>query len=340
MLLAQIKGQDGAVRRLQRALEGSRVAHAYLFEGPEGVGKKTAAVALGLALICPVAPGRGCGQCSTCQRGQQLLHPDLRCFAPAGREMKKEEADKIVALASERPHEAPARLIVLDDADRLNASAANCLLKTLEEPAPGNHLVLVSSAPARLLDTIVSRTQRVRFAPLSPQVIASHLGSLGVDEDRALVAAAVAHGSLGRAVAVSQGQEDESLWEGVSRIRQAAAGRLVGNIMDAATAFAGKDARESLVGTLDLLARLYRDALMTASGAPELVTLLSKRADILDVLDRAGPAPLPRLRRALDALTEAEAALAGNVNAVTAVEGLIFGLRGLEFRRNTASTSA
>ncbi len=335
MLLTDVTGQAGAVSRLQRALDQGRVPHAYLFEGPDGVGKKTTALALGQALLCPERPGLGCGQCTTCNRAEQMLHPDLRLFAPAAREMKKEEADEIVALASERPHEAPARLIVIEDADRLNASAANCLLKTLEEPAAGNHLVLVSSAPTRLLSTILSRTQRVRFAPLTAPTIVRHLTSAGFAMDRAEVAAAMANGSLAGALALVQGQDDQHLWEGVARIREAAAGRLVGSIMDTASRFGGKDNRDGLVASLELLGRLYRDAMMAASGAIDLVLLTARQADIADVLDRAGPAPLPKLRRALDALAEADAALLGNVNAVTAVEGLIFSLRPLEFRRNT-----
>ncbi|MCG5052329.1 MAG: DNA polymerase III subunit delta' [Myxococcales bacterium] len=336
MLLSQVFGQDAAVARLVRAVGQGRVPHAYLFEGPDGVGKKSTALALGVAMLCPQAPGRGCGACDVCHRALAGLHPDLRTFAPEARELKKEEADEIVALASERPHEGPARLIVVDEADRLNASAANCLLKTLEEPAAGNHLVLVTAAPARLLETIRSRTQRVRFSPLAPGAISAWLEARGTPPEKAQVAAALANGSLARASTLVAGDDDEALWSAVSRLRSAAAGNLVGPIMDAAASFAGKEAREGLLDTLDLLGRLYRDALMAAAGAPELVILGARRSEIQDVLARGGPRPLPRIRKALDAVLEAEAALAGNVNAVTAVEGLVFSLRSLEFRRGGA----
>ena len=336
MRLAEVFGQNAAVSRLRRALETQRVPHAYLFEGPDGVGKLATAKALGLALLCRELPGEGCGKCETCARAVAGLHPDLRVFAPQGRDIKKDEADEVVALASERPHEAPARLLIIDEADKLNANAANCLLKTLEEPAAGAHIVLVTSAAARLLDTILSRTQRIRFVPLSPVLLAEQLQKQGVPAERATLAAALANGSWSQALALAEGGEDEVTWAQVTRLREAAAGRTVGNIMDAANAFAGKEGRLPLVATLDLLARLYRDALVSAGGAPELAVLSSKRTEINDIIDRAGAAPLPRIRKALDALTEVEEALAGNVNAVTAVEALIFSLRSLEFRRNTA----
>ena len=338
MRLQDVIGQEAAVTRLQRALAQSRVPHAYLFEGPSGVGKRTAALGLGLALICPEQPGRGCGQCNTCLRVKASLHPDVRVFGPDGRDIKKEVADEVVALASERPHEAPARLIVIDDADKLNPNAANCLLKTLEEPAAGNHLVLITTAPARLLDTIRSRTQRVRFLSLPVALVAQHLESQGMPKDRANLSAALSNGSLGYAMTLAAGDDDEVAWQAVARVRQAAAGRTVGNIMDTAAGFAGKEGREPLAAALELLARLYRDALVCAGGAPELVVLGSKRAEVLDIIDRAGGNALLRIRKALDALVEIDAGLAGNVNAVTAVEALIFSLRSLEFRRNAATT--
>lgn len=333
MRLVDVVGQNVAVARLDRALAQNRVPHAYLFEGPEGVGKRSCAQALGLALICPEQPGKGCGTCNTCLRAEAGLHPDIRYFQPEGRDIKKEVADEIVALASERPHESPARLLIIDEADKLNPSAANCLLKTLEEPAAGNHLVLVTSAPARLISTIQSRTQRVRFSALPNAVVAKHLESQGIDSERANLAATLANGSLSRAIALAAGDEDQAAWESVARVREAAAGRTVGNIMDTAGSFAGKEGREPMVAVLDLLARLYRDALVSAGGAPELVLLSSKRSEIDDIIDRAGTNALPRIRKALDALTETDASLAGNVNAVTAIEALIFSLRSLEFRR-------
>ena len=168
MRLADLIGQDTARTALLRAIERGHLAHAYLFEGPPGVGKRSAAHGLAMALNCPTAPGDGCGACDVCRRIDAGLHPDVPTFGPsgAGGQIVIDAAQAILALARSRPHEAAARVIVIDDADAMNPSAANCLLKTLEEPLARNHLVLCTSAPDRLLPTIRSRTQRVRFRPL------------------------------------------------------------------------------------------------------------------------------------------------------------------------------
>src|SRR5882757_3586066 len=171
MRLGELAGQNHAVALLLRAVASGRVSHAYLFDGPHGVGKRSAAVGLGMALACLEAPGAGCGRCDVCRRILAGNHPDVRVFAPATAQFLIEQAQELFLLAAGRPHEAPARVLVVDEADRLNPSAANCLLKTLEEPFPGTHLVLVTAAPDRLLPTIRSRTQRVRFVPVSTSVL-------------------------------------------------------------------------------------------------------------------------------------------------------------------------
>jgi DNA polymerase-3 subunit delta' len=169
MRLADLIGQDTARTALLRAIERGHLAHAYLFDGPRGVGKRSAAHGLALALNCPTAPGTGCGACEICRRIDAGLHPDVPTFGPSGPggQIVIDDARTIQALARSRPHEAAARVIVVEDADAMNPNAANCLLKTLEESLARNHLVLCTSAPERLLPTIRSRTQHVRFRPLS-----------------------------------------------------------------------------------------------------------------------------------------------------------------------------
>ncbi|HEY6477747.1 MAG TPA: DNA polymerase III subunit delta', partial [Polyangia bacterium] len=139
MRLGDLIGQDLARAALERAITAGRVAHAYVFEGPPGVGKRGAALGLAMALDCPKAPGTGCGACEVCRRIEAGLHPDVPAFGPSGPggQIVVDDIRAILALARTRPHEAPARVIVVDDADAMNPSSANGLLKTLEEPLGG-----------------------------------------------------------------------------------------------------------------------------------------------------------------------------------------------------------
>ena len=298
------------------------------------MGKRSAALGLAMALCCGAEPGQGCGVCEVCRRIGGGLHPDVPTFATDGPQIVIEQAQTIVALAQSRPHEAPVRVIIIDDADRLNLNAANCLLKTLEEPAAGTHIVLVTSAPDRILPTIRSRTQRVRFRALPAAALVEVAVARGAERERAQVAAALADGSVARGDARRRGsRRRRTTTAGAVACRlggaRHAAGRpgVVGALFDAAVAAAGdKENKQELPRLLALLARLYRDAMAAAAGAPELA-LFAER------VGRWRGGGRRACLRALGAIVEADAALAANVNAVTAVERMLLVLRRRPGRR-------
>jgi DNA polymerase-3 subunit delta' len=320
MRFRDVIGQARVVAGLGRAVETGRVPHAYLFEGPPGVGKRGTALGLALALNCAALPGRGCGTCETCRRIEAGLHPDVPTFAPDGPQLVIDQAKAIVALAQSRPHEAAVRLIVVDDADTLNASAANSLLKTLEEPAPRNHLVLCTSAPDRLLPTIRSRAQRVRFRALAEDALLAIAAAHGIDRARAEVAVALADGSAARML-TSARADDGAAWDAVAQLRAAVTAPGMTPALDAASALASdKENKQALPPLVALLARVYRDALVTSAGAPELALFADRAREL------AGLEPT-RLLRALGAIVEADTALTSNVNPTLALERLLVQLR-------------
>jgi DNA polymerase-3 subunit delta' len=331
MLLRDIAGQDHAVAMLLRAVGSGRLAHACLFDGPESVGKRSAAIGLAHALCCTEAPGKGCGACDACRRIESGRHPDVLSFAPETTQYLVEQAREIVALAATRPHEAPARVLILDSADCLNPSSANCLLKTLEEPCPGNHLVLVTSAPDRLLPTIRSRTQRIRFLSLSPAALVDIAIRQGASPTQAETAAAVAGGQAARLFEALASEAESSLWTVVGNLRKAAAGKGISPVFDAAAAFSDKESRQDLPEALALLARLYRDALMNAAGAGELSFLRDRAGELATLATRAEREfDLRSLRAALQDVLRASNALSSNVNPVTAIEKMLMDLCNLE----------
>jgi DNA polymerase-3 subunit delta' len=332
--LEELIGQDQAVIVLQRAIATARVPHAYLFEGPTGIGKRSAAIGLAMALNCDTAAhreiGTACGACESCRRIQGGLHPDVLTFAPEDTQIVMQQAQEIVALGQRRPHEARARIVILDDADRLNANAANCLLKTLEEPSPGTHLVLVSPAPDRLLGTIRSRTQRVRFRSVPTTKLLELGARRGVDRARAEIAAIVADGCVARFLELATDVQDQGTRDATLALRRAARGRGIAPILDAAAQLGDKESKQRLPEVLALLARIYRDALVSEAGAPELAALpveIQPGADAPDALTVPRELSASALSRALGAIVEADAALAGNVNAVMALERLLLNLR-------------
>jgi DNA polymerase-3 subunit delta' len=224
--LATVVAQPTAVGTLRRALAGGRVHHAYLFDGPDGVGKETAAFGLAQALVCErrsAGESDACGQCHACARAvpraptTRPVHPDVvvlerGLYDPATIGRRTPEAQEIsidqvrtlvLARAAFPPHEGRAKVFVVRRAEELSISAANALLKTLEEPGARTHFVLLSATPDVLLPTIRSRTQRVRFAPLPDAVVAELLVARGVEPARAAEIASLAGGSMAAAGVLS-----------------------------------------------------------------------------------------------------------------------------------------
>jgi DNA polymerase-3 subunit delta' len=211
-------GQDAAVNQLIASIQAGRVPHAYLFTGPAGVGKKTAARAWAKILFCqtPLSAARPCGVCGTCQKVENGGHPDLLWvdFARQATLLKETvDKQKSIKIGTVRemehalrlkPLEGRVKVALLTPADALGDDAAHALLKIVEEPPPGTHIVLISTEAGSLLPTIRSRCQRVRFRPLAAEVVkdilSRHHGNRSVAEIER--AAQGADGSVDKAEAL------------------------------------------------------------------------------------------------------------------------------------------
>ncbi|MBF5041326.1 DNA polymerase III subunit delta' [Aggregicoccus sp. 17bor-14] len=221
MTLASVFGQPRAVEALRAALRGGSVHHAYLFVGPEGVGKELAAVGLAQALTCPEKPLEGCGVCSSCTRIAKGTHPDVLWLMPdaerverglAGRsdisgtpsrDIRVEQIRQLQERLSLRGLESPRKLALVASAEAMNTQAQNAFLKTLEEPPSDTTLVLLCSALDRLLPTIRSRCSKVPFGPLPLDFLAQRVqAERKLDPATAALVAVMAGGSLGRALAL------------------------------------------------------------------------------------------------------------------------------------------
>ncbi len=203
MAFSQILGQDTAIQILRQALIHDRLAHAYLLVGPEGVGKRLTALTLAKAMNCLTPPesGEACEVCASCSKINSSNHADVVRIEPDGDFIKIDQVREVQRQLRFRPLEGGRRICILDCADRLNEAAANALLKTLEEPPAETHLFLVSARPHRLLPTILSRCQWVKFKPLSRGHLAQILRSVSsLSEEQALFYASLSGGSASQAL--------------------------------------------------------------------------------------------------------------------------------------------
>jgi DNA polymerase-3 subunit delta' len=205
MPFAAIQGQDRAVAILASALARGRLAHAYLFIGPAGVGKKRTACALAQAVLCEERPRAGCGACASCALAAAGAHPDLILVTrePGKQTLGIDQVRDLQRLLGLRPVRGSKKIALLDDAHLLNAAAQSALLKLLEEPPGDALLILLTVNSATLSRPLVSRCQQVRFAPLPIPVVEDLLvREHAKDPTTAHTLARYSHGSLGRALAL------------------------------------------------------------------------------------------------------------------------------------------
>lgn len=312
-----VLGQPLAVQLLERALAEDRLASAYLFAGPDGVGKRRLAEALTAVLLCGQTPA--CGKCPSCHKLGAGAHPD-RIEVRVPEDKKEIPVSEIRALQARMPyspHEGQRRVVLVFDAEDLSTAAANALLKTLEEPPARTHFVLTSSAPHALLPTVRSRCQIVRFAPLGAKDLTTICVNAGATPEAAAVAAAIAHGSARKALAAAA--HDELAAE---RARAEAFDRAAsdGSLADcvAAAGELGADKGAGLSRALELLRVFYRDTLLVREG------LGGDRLDLPDrgepVASRARSLPASAILARLAALTEATDRLDKNASPVLVAE--------------------
>lgn len=226
MSILEIKHQDHAISLLAQAIASGRMAHGYIFVGPDGVGKSLAATQLSKLLLCqkPVEIEQtawagfsdSCGVCQQCRLMDAQTHPDfhsiykeLVTLIPGKENHKATELgidvirQRLVNKASLHPQQGRAKLFVVHEAHKMSIQAQNALLKTLEEPPPQTFIILLTNSLGTIVPTIQSRCCPVRFSSLPQQFILDKLGIMGITGRRAGFLARFARGRLGIAVELS-----------------------------------------------------------------------------------------------------------------------------------------
>lgn len=327
MALSEIQGQKRAIDALSKSLASGHVHHAWLFVGPEGVGKELAAVALAQALTCPEKPNQGCGVCSSCQRVLRRNHADVswvlteeaqveRKMSGRGdfdhtpsRDIKVEQVRTLSERLAFRALESPYKVALLVDAHAMNHQAQNALLKTLEEPPKNSVLVLITSMPDKLLPTIRSRCAKAHFGPLPEDFIAQTIGSQRkLDAETATQVARMAAGSMSRALEMDPKrlEKRKAIIESFEALQR--------NDARGWIAFAENwgDGRDEAEECLDTLQVWFRDVLVAQSGATSLVN-----ADLSELATQAASrAPSFSLLRRMTLLDEARNAISARNGAV------------------------
>jgi len=323
--LDSVRAQDGAIRALRRAREHGRVASAYLFDGPSGVGKERTAVAFATDVVAG-------GDLHVADRIESGSHPDVRVFRPRDEGKRNIQVEvlrsEILPLAQFAPFEAASTFFIFPEADVsfpvFQPEAANALLKTLEEPRPNVHFILTSERPDSLLPTIRSRCQRIRFARLPHSVLRDILQSEGAPQESIAPAIALSAGRADVALALARDGAVDALIELVISVDDAVRGSGPGVLVELSEQLARRDDLELALLTLQTF---YRDLSVTSLGLPAEALGFSEREQ--DLEERATSVSSSAAAARVSLIHECVQSMQRNANKQVALDSLLFGLRNL-----------
>ncbi len=315
----KLYGQDKAKQLISRSLVAARIPHAYLFRGPDGVGKRLFARGVAAAINCRKRSGpAACGTCISCLKFRSNSHPDFFVVGPLKGAIKIEQIRNLSQELSYPPFESETRIVVLEDVHTMRREAANSLLKTLEEPPANNVLILTAESSQEILATLVSRCQVVPFSRLSMDDTKAILMAHDIEAETAWLLARLSEGSPGKALLFRK-SEMVALWRetvGVVSDPGILPDRDIGVVLRLAEKMAVL--KDDLQPFLGLLKIWLRDLLLPDSDTAGT----GKEAD--------GPRKSwssAQLFAKLQAISRAERQLARNCNRNLVCEVLLFALQ-------------
>jgi DNA polymerase-3 subunit delta' len=344
-------GNTPIVEILNRAIHQDRLPHAMIFAGPEGVGKCTLALLIAQQLNClsPLAGG-ACGQCPACKRIRAILesrylscetlkegfcgscpsclvrtkgHPDVRLIEPERNIISIDQVRSLIDEIAFQPAEGRYRVVILDPAGEMQTAAQNSLLKTLEEPASRTILVLVTTNPYRLLQTIRSRSRLLQFGEIPQDKIERHLiQNEGRTVEDARLAAAISGGSLAAALAVNTDEYQDIRARALEFVRLLLKrGRFI-DVSNIAVQVAKDKDKEFFQLWLEAVSAILRDIYYTGVAAERVAQrdIIENTSELAQSVSRTG------LVQVISALGKLKHDLQYNVNRQLALEAMFVSL--------------
>lgn len=300
-------GHEKILDFLKRTVQEARPAHAYLFTGLEGVGKKLVAVRFACMLNCPDPSEDRELLCPVCRKIAAEKHPDVAIERPEKGIIRIDRIRNLQSAFKYAPVEGKWRVMIIDDAHLMNRAAQNALLKTLEEPPPSRMLILVTSKPNLLLSTVRSRCRRIRFGALSREAMEHILDAKGVSRDRAQVLANLSSGSIGLAIEMDSSSFMRLRDRMISLLADPSALGISG-ILELSAEISTD--RGAALDAVEIAQAWIRDVLMHKAGSP-----VQTEGDSLDIIASAAQHHTSeQLLTAYDELTTASELIQAEIN--------------------------
>ena len=326
--LSDFSGQGALYDGLVRTLREGQFVHAYLISGMQGVGKRTLSRLMAQYLLCE-GQEKPCGVCPACIQVADGNHPDVIVVTPGKplspdvrtgmQSIPVDEIRYVLSLVGQHTFTGGRRVVIIEQAEKMNPQAANALLKTLEEPLPDTIFLLLTDAPELLLTTIISRCRALKLHPWPDETVLKALREHGVAEDMARRALAVCGGSIGRAIEVAA---DEDFWQRRRDVMQDFFGiEKRSDILKVSAAW--KDRKEDAQSLLDDLEDMLRTLMLVHLGRQDQALL----AEYPEAWQRmAASAELKAFINLMEAVSEARRLRGSQVTWQAVVEKLLLRL--------------
>lgn len=317
MGFGELKGQTKAVEIIQTGLRTGRIAHAYMFYGPSGVGKKKAALLFAQGLNClRTEHNDPCGICQSCSKIAAGNHPDITTIFTEGNSIKITQIRGLQEKAFFKCYEGNYKVIIIDEADKLTIEAANSLLKILEEPPEQTVFILLAEDMGKLPKTIISRCQPIPFLPLETKDIQNILIELGMNSNFPL---GLAYGSVGKAIEIQKNEDNAKIFEDIEKLLYDLRKGGYKKVLSWAEAFDKN--KEQMEIMLEILSLYYRDRIVSlAVGDTNLLLDTMAQKDYR----------IEECYAALHKLNNAVRMIKNNINTRLVLDVLFIDLRNIE----------
>ena len=294
MYFEKIRGQRFAKKYLSNSIKSNMISHAYMFEGPSGVGKNTMARELATTLL---------------EMENLFNSPDYIEITPDGNSIKIAQIRKLQSDILVKPYKSY-KIYVIDEAQKMTVEAQNALLKTLEEPPKYAIIILITNNKESLLDTIKSRCEIIKFTPIPLVEIADYLTQTGVDKNRASLLANFSRGSMQKAIELSESEDFHIMRDEVQKYVETFLTGSMLDIMDIQSSI--EKYKDNITNVLDLLVNYFRDIMMVKENVDSSMIINLDR--LVFIKNMSTKITYSQLSKIIDIIEETKNKLRSNCN--------------------------
>lgn len=315
-----IRGHETVIRRLEAACDRNELSHAYIFEGPKGIGRHTAAMHLTTYALCKSERDRPCGVCAPCRKAAGGNQEHIYELGPDGSSIKDAQVEEMQSFLLKKPYDEQRTFIIIDGAGLMTARAQNRMLKTLEEPPGKVTFILLAENAKSLTATILSRCVLIPFKPLPRSKIMALLSEKGASEQEAETVAALSFGLPGKAVSLLAAEcLDEKRKAAAAAVFGLLSGRAYYQYSTDLVQWAGS--KEEAAELLSLMQGMFRDILLIQAGAAK--ALIANIDYFSQMMQAAAKADRKKVTALIQSIETARNDIAFQVNIQYAIKNMM-----------------